>query len=97
MWLSALLDARRAAHRAGAPAAHVLVRRLVDERRLDEERVDVDAGALRLGVGDGALDELLEDGRRRLLGELEQLQRLAGLTAADEVDDDARLARADAA
>ncbi len=36
-------------------------------------------------------------GAPRFLGELEQLQRLAGLTAADEVHDDTRLARADAA
>ena len=93
----ALLDARRATHRAGAPAAHVLVRGLVDEGRLDEEAVDVDARALGLGVGDGALDELLDDGRAALLRELEELERLAGLTAADEVHDDARLARADAA
>ena len=40
----ALLDTGRATHRAGAPAAHVLVRGLVDERRLDEEGVEVDAG-----------------------------------------------------
>ena len=95
MWLEALLDAGRAAHGAGAPAAHVLVRRLVDERRLDEERVEVDAGALGPGVGDGALDDLLEDGGAALLGELEELQRLAGLTAPDEVDDNAGFARAE--
>src|SRR5579884_2101094 len=79
----ALLDARGAPHRAGAPAAHVLVGGLVDEGGLDEERVHVHARALRLGVRDGALDELLHDGSSGLLRELEQLQRLACLAAAD--------------
>src|ERR1700733_14075690 len=91
----ALLDTRRPTHRARAPATHVLVRGLVDERGLDEESVDVDAGALRLGVGNGALDELLEDRSRGFVRELEQLQRLARLTAADEVHDDAGFARTD--
>ena len=58
-----------------------------------KRRVEVDAGALRPGVRHGALDHLLEDGRARLLGELEELQRLAGLTAANEVDHDTGFAR----
>src|SRR5882672_10404461 len=91
----ALLDPGRATHRARAPATHVLVGGLVDEGRLHEERVDIDAGGLGLGVGHRALDELLQDGRRGLVRELEELQRLAGLTAADEVHDDACLARTD--
>src|SRR5262245_37309326 len=83
----ALLDARRAAHRAGAPAAQIFVRRFVDEGRLDEKRVEVDARLLGARVGDGALDDLLDDGRPGFARELEQLQRLAGLTASNEVDD----------
>ena len=55
--------------------------------------VDVDAGALRLGVRDRALDELLDERRRGLARELEELERLARLTAADEIHDDARFAR----
>src|SRR5580658_2144160 len=91
----ALLNARGAPHRARTPAAQVLVGRLVDERGLDEEAIDVDVRAARLRVRDGALDELLDEGRRRLPSELEQLQRLTRLTAADEIHDDTRLARTD--
>src|SRR5687767_5518492 len=91
----ALLDLGRATHRARTPAAHVLVRCLVDEGGLDEERVEIDARARRARVRNGALDELLQDGRARLLGELEQLESLASLTAANEVNYDTCLARAD--
>src|SRR5882672_1439878 len=69
----ALLDARRPTHRAWTPPAHVLVGSLVDERRLDEQAVDVYARGLRLRVGDGALDELLDDRRGGLSCELEEL------------------------
>src|SRR5579883_2194694 len=92
----ALLDARGATHRARAPATHVLVRGLVDEGGLHVERVDVHPRGVGLGVGDGALDELLDDGGGRLAGELEQLERLAGLTATDEVHDDTSFSHADA-
>src|ERR1700722_14402893 len=88
----ALLDASGATHRARTPAAHVVVGGLVDERRLDEQAVDVDPRSLRAGVGARALDELLDDGRRALAGELEQLKRLAGLAATHQVHDDAGLA-----
>src|SRR5688572_570616 len=89
----ALLNARRAAHGARAPAAHVLVRGLVDEGCLDEERVDVDVRRRRAGVRDRALDELLEHRSARLAGELEELQCLASLTAANEVHYDTSLTR----
>src|ERR1017187_8396550 len=89
----AFLDACRTTHRPRTPTPHLLVRSLVHERRLDEEAVHVDARALRLGVGDGALDELLHDRGCGLLREFQQLQRLAGLTATDEINDDARFAR----
>jgi hypothetical protein len=91
----ALLDARGAAHGARAPAAHVLVGRLVDERRLHEERVEVDPGALRAGVRDRALEHLLEDGSTGLGGELEKLEGLAGLTATNEIDHHTGLTRTD--
>src|SRR3974390_1230632 len=88
-----VLVAGGAGHGARAPAAHVLVRRLVDERGLDEELVEVDARALRTGVGDGALDELAHHRGGRLTRELQELERLAGLTATDEIDHDTSLAR----
>src|SRR5260221_11538405 len=81
-----LLNPCRATHGARAPATHVLVRRLVDERGLHEERVEIDAGALRARVGHGAFDDLLQDGSARFLRELEELQRIAALTAATQVD-----------
>src|SRR5258708_30940879 len=90
-----LLDARRATHRAGAPAAQVLVGRLVDEGGLDVERVEVDPGIAGLRIGDGALDELLDDRSGGLAREFEHLKRFAGLTAADEIHDDPRFARTD--
>src|SRR5580704_18254253 len=70
----ALGDLRRASHRAGPPPAVELVRPLVHRRLADEEHVDV--GAVVLRVRDGALDDLLEDGRPRLLRELQELDRL---------------------
>src|ERR1700678_3773234 len=42
-------------------SAHFLGGCLVDERRLHEETIHVHARALGLGVGDGALDELLDE------------------------------------
>src|SRR5580692_3868337 len=81
----ALLDARSAPHRARPPATQVLVGGLVDEGRLDEEGVHVDVRAARLGVRDSALDELLDERRRGLPCELEQLERLTGLPAPDEI------------
>src|SRR5262249_43312210 len=83
----------RAPHRARPPTAHVLVGRLVDERGLDVERVEIDPGALRAGVRDRALDELFDDGRSALARELQELERLAGLTASDEIDHDTSFAR----
>src|ERR1700682_5723574 len=80
-----LLDTRGSAHCAWPPTTHVLVGSLVDERRLDEQAIDVDPRGLRLRVRHGALDELLDDRRGGLSRELEELQRLAGLTPADEI------------
>src|SRR6185369_12125485 len=53
----ALGDPGRATHRPGAPTPVELVRRLVDGRLADEERVDV--GAVLARVRDRALDDLL--------------------------------------
>jgi len=76
------LDAGGAAHGTGAPAAHVLVRALVDRRLRDEERVDVLRRVRDPSVRDGALDYLEEHGGAGLGGELEQLERLGGVFAA---------------
>src|SRR5580658_4671135 len=81
-----LLNPGGAPHGARAPAAEVLVGGLVDERRLDEQRVEIDAGALRSRVRDRALDDLLEDGCTARSRELEELESLTGLPPADEID-----------
>jgi len=56
--------------------------------------VEVYAGLLGASVGDSALDHLPEDGGAGLGGELEELEGLAGLTAANEVHHDTSLTRA---
>src|SRR5881394_3874282 len=89
-------DARRAAHRARPPPAVVLVRALVGGGFADEERIDVGARRLLARVGDGALEQLGDDGRARFRGELEELQGFARVAAAHEVHDHAGLAGADA-
>src|SRR5471032_1736307 len=87
------LNSRGAAHGSRTPAAHEFVRRLVDKCGLHEERVEVDPGALRARVGNGTLDDLLQDGRARFPGELQELKGLPGRTAADEIDDNTGLTR----
>jgi hypothetical protein len=47
------------------------------------------------GVGDGALDDLLEDGGAGLRCELQKLERLGGVAATDEVRDHPRFSRCD--
>src|SRR4029079_11431306 len=81
----ALGDPGRTTHRAGTPPPVELVRRLVDGGLADEERVDV--GAVLARVRDRALDDLLEDRRAALVGELEQLDRLGRVATAHEIGD----------
>ena len=75
----ALLDPRRATHRAGAPAAHVAVRPFIDRRRAHVERVNVDRRVLHPSVRDRRLDHL-RVGRHRGAGfrDLETVERAAG-------------------
>src|SRR6185437_14147384 len=87
------LNSRGAAHGSRTPAAHEFIRRLVHESGLDEERVEVDPGALRARVGNGTLDDLLQNGRTRFPGELQELKGFPGRTAADEIDDNTGLTR----
>ena len=90
------MNLRRAPHGAGSPAAHVLVGPLVDGRLADEERVEILARVLDLGVGNRALDHLAENGGAGLGGELKELKRLGRVFAAHEVRDHPRLAGRDA-
>src|SRR3954464_8750590 len=69
-------------------------RALVDERLRDPQRVGVEPLVV-LGVGDRAGDDLVDVLAGGVLVEPEDVERLAGLRAADDVDDPARLAGAD--
>src|SRR5215471_6422513 len=89
-------DAGRAPHRARPPPSVVLVRAFVGRGFAHEERVDVGARRLLARVGDGALEQLGDDGRAALRGELEELQGFARVTPANEVHDHAGLPRTDA-
>src|SRR5256885_6431435 len=89
-------NAGGAPHRARTPPSVVLVRPLVGGGLADEQGVDVGARRLLARVGDGALEQLGDDGRARFRGELEELQGLAGVATANEVHDHAGLPRADA-
>ena len=78
--VAAALGARRALHRLS----------LVHENRGDLQFVDIGAVVV-LGVGDGGLDSLLQDGGRLLRREGEDFQRTADLLAADQVRNQASL------
>ena len=88
----ALDDVERPAHRGGADPLHR--RPLVREAGLHVEPVDVAAEAfLLLRVGHGRAQHLRDVARHALAGELQQRERLVHVTAADEVEHEARLLR----
>src|SRR5688572_465887 len=89
----ALGDLRSAPLSARAPAPKMRVRRLVDRSLADEQGVGIDAGLLLLGVGDGARDQLLDEGSAALEREVQKLQGFGGVTAAHQVDDHPGLTR----
>ena len=88
----ALVDARRAALGTGTPALHRGA--LVDHGDRDDQvaAVEVLGG---LGVGDGALEHLVDGLGGRLRRELQQGQGLVDGQTADHVDDTAGLHRRD--
>src|SRR5262245_61755823 len=88
--------AGRATHRAGAPAAKMLVWPLIDAGSTDVQRVDVHPGPLDLSVRESAGQYLLHERRTRLAREIQQLERLCRGTTANEVHHHPRLARTDA-
>lgn len=83
-----LLDTVAAALGASGEALHRLS--LVHENRGDLQFVDIGAVVV-LGVGDGGLDSLLQDGGGLLRREGEDFQRTADLLAADQVRNQASL------
>src|SRR5512139_3072645 len=88
-----LVDAGRAAHGTGPETLDG--RPFVDESRPDDEVIAPNMQVL-LGVGHRAVEDLLHDLRGTARRELQDRARLGHGLAADEVDDQPRLARAHA-
>ena len=89
----ALSDASRTPLSAWPPTAKILVAGLVDRSLADEQGIGVDIGTLEAGIGDGAGDELLHERRTGLEREIEKLQRVGGVSPADQIDDHPRFTR----
>src|SRR6185436_20797556 len=79
------------AHRSRADSLHA--RTFIDISFGDDQRVYVDVVIAVLGVGDGRPQHFFDGRGDALVDGAENMNRLAGLLAADQIDDQARFLR----